>query len=207
MAVPPWVALTLPPGGRTSRMTTSPPASRRRWSLESAGWIPDAEAVTGDVNVKRASTTIAIGMVIWRSECRTRRPCVREYLWALVLALAIAARADAAPTWPPFLPEPASFSPGIVASVERVWAEATFHRTVIGAPVDVPFRTYVAFVDAPDVTAAAARHLKLAGYEVHMLDDEWYQADDHAGAQGMYRVLAREHARRVILSWGTHSGH
>src|SRR5262249_54737822 len=54
--------------------------------------------------------------------------------------------------------------------------------------------------------AAAARHLKLADYQARVLEDNWYEADDGNGAHGVYRVLVRTPTRRVILSWGRHSG-
>src|SRR5439155_1750426 len=53
---------------------------------------------------------------------------------------------------------------------------------------------------------AAARFKKLARYEVESLDDDRYVADDRDGARGVYRVLVREPTRRVMMSWGQHSG-
>lgn len=114
--------------------------------------------------------------------------------------------AHAASGWPPFLPPPGEFSAEIAASVERVWAEPTLTRTVEGEPVDAPFEIYRAFVDAADVTAAAARHLGIAWHEVRVREDGWYEADDRDGARGLYRVLVREPDRRVILSLGYHTG-
>src|SRR5581483_8514158 len=66
--------------------------------------------------------------------------------------------------------------------------------------------TYLTFVDAPDLTAAAARHLRIAHYDVTMIGPDWYRVDDHSGARGVYHVLARDEGRRVILSWGSHAG-
>jgi hypothetical protein len=124
-------------------------------------------------------------------------------LVAVVIGATVAASADA---WPPFLPARASFPPDVVASVERVWAEPTLNRTVHGRPASVPFNVYTAFVDAPDVTAAAARFLKLARYRVRALGAGWFEADDGAGARGIYEVLVRTPHRRVMLSWGEHRG-
>ncbi len=118
----------------------------------------------------------------------------------------IAARAPAAAVWPPFLPSPDTFSADVVSTVERVWEHPTLVRTVEGVPAPVPFAVYARFVDAPDLTAAAARHLGLAPYEVRMLGDDRYEADDHAGARGIYRVLVHDPGRRVILSSGRHTG-
>lgn len=106
--------------------------------------------------------------------------------------------------WPPFLPQRDRYAAGIVVAVERLWTHPTFSRTVDWKPAEVPITAYLRFVDAPDLTAAAARHLGAAPYEVHLLGDDWYEADDHAGARGVYRVLLREDGRRVNLSWGTH---
>ena len=64
----------------------------------------------------------------------------------------------------------------------------------------------VAFIDSPDVIAAAARHLDLAKWEVEVHNNDWYRGEDHDGAEGLYRVLEREPHRRVILSWGQHTG-
>jgi hypothetical protein len=114
--------------------------------------------------------------------------------------------AQHAPSWPPFLPVRESFSPDTVAAVDRVWVEPTLTRTVKGRTAQVPFEVLIAFVDAPEVTAAAARFRKLARYEVQMMEDGWYRAEDHDGARGTYRVLVREPRRRVILSRGEHSG-
>jgi hypothetical protein len=127
----------------------------------------------------------------------------------LVLLVACAAPAAAdtsAVPWPPFLGPRLAYPPDVVAAVERIWIEPTLTRTVGGRPAHVPFELYNAFVDAPDVTAAAARFRKLARYEVDALDDDWYRATDNDGSHGMYRVIVREPVRRVVLSWGEHSG-
>jgi len=109
-------------------------------------------------------------------------------------------------SWPPFLRTRESVSPDVAAVVDRVWIDPTLSRVVKGRAARVPLEIYLAFVDAPEVTAAAARFRKLARYEVHVLEDDWYLANDHDGARGIYRVLVREGRRRVILSQGEHSG-
>lgn len=124
---------------------------------------------------------------------------------AAALALGtVAAASDPRTAWPPFLPSPDGFAADLRASIEQLWSDPTLRRTVRGRPASVPFDTYTAFVDAPDVIAAAARTLRLAHYEVRALDEDWYQADDGDGARGLYRVLLRDSARRVMLSWGEH---
>jgi hypothetical protein len=98
------------------------------------------------------------------------------------------------------------FPEDVAASVEQLWLAPTLTRTVEGDPARVPFELYLAFVDEPAVTAAAARHLGLARYEVEAIDGGWYRATDNDGASGVWRVLAREPTRRVVLSRGEHSG-
>jgi hypothetical protein len=124
---------------------------------------------------------------------------------ALLLTAATSAPGES-PSWPPFLPSPDTFAPDLRASIERVWVDPTLSRRVAGRPAGVPFDIYIAFVDAPDVTAAAARLLQLAPLEVRALDESWYEADDHDGARGVYRVIARTETRRVMISWGRHRG-
>ena len=145
-------------------------------------------------------------------QSRTDRAARKEktaWVAGLLVAGALAAAwADPAGgrAWPPFLAPREAFPVDVVASVERVWLEPTLRRTVEGRPARAPFEVYAAFVDAPDVTAAAARFRKLASYAVEPLGDDRYRADDGAGARGFYRVLVREPHRRVILSWGEHRG-
>ena len=125
---------------------------------------------------------------------------------ALLAALAAGAAAGpAAPAWPPFLEPRWAFPEEIAAAVERVWREPTLARTVNGRPAPVPFALFTALVDAPDVTAAAARHRALARWQVRALGDGRWEADDGDGAHGWYRVLRRDERRRIILSSGEHS--
>jgi len=131
---------------------------------------------------------------------------MKRNLGLVALAFLLGTRADASTGWPPFLPPADSFPSALVAGIGRVWMEPTLSRSVEGEPVPVPRPVYLAFVDAPDVTAAAARHLKLANYEVRVLGDGRYEADDHDGARGVYEVLLRHDGRRVVFSRGSHSG-
>jgi hypothetical protein len=123
-----------------------------------------------------------------------------------LLALTVTSPSSAPRDWPPFLRASDEYPAQIASVVRRLWLEATFTRTVNAEPVPVPLAFYLRFVDAPDVTAAAARHLHLTTYEVKALGGDWYEADDGARTRGVYHVLVREGARRVILSWGTHHG-
>src|SRR5215475_10570732 len=124
----------------------------------------------------------------------------------LLTSLATGASGDVARPWPPLLGSREAFSPDLSEAVDRVWIEPTLSRTVRGRPAHVPFAVYVAFVDTPEVTAAAARFRRLASFEVRTLDDDRYQASDGDGAQGFAQVLLRESHRRVILSQGEHTG-
>lgn len=143
-------------------------------------------------------------------EFRTPRGSLQAGKWgavALAGALALgAAGADPPPAWPPFLPARAGFAADVGAAVERVWTRATFSRTVEGRPVRAPLELYAALLDTPEITAAAARFRELSRDEVQVLGADWYEARDHRGAHGFYRVLQRDGARWVILSWGEHSG-
>jgi hypothetical protein len=132
----------------------------------------------------------------------------REVKIALVIALGLlsVAAGPAPADWPSFVPPRSSLAAGVASTIEQVWRHPTFARTVEGVAAPVSLDVYDAFVDAPDVTAAAARHLRLAKYDVRVLDDDWYQASDGRGARGLYRVLVRDRHRRVIVSWGSHSG-
>lgn len=141
-------------------------------------------------------------------QCRTRRTS-RSTGFAIVVVVALAHGAAGAPdprAWPPFLPPADRFGASLVATIEHIWRSPTLTRTAAADPVNVPRTTYLAFVDTPDLTAALARHLKLAEYEVEVIGPDWYRADDHGGASGVYRVLVRDESTRVILSWGSHRG-
>ena len=128
-------------------------------------------------------------------------------LAAATLLLTLSAEAAGVPSraWPPLLGPREAFSPELSAAIERVWLEPTLSRTVNGPVAHVPPRVYLAFVDTPEVTAAAARFKKLASYEVQMLGDDRYRGDDGDGARGIAQVLRREGQRRVILSQGEHT--
>jgi hypothetical protein len=127
-------------------------------------------------------------------------------LLATLLTLAVASPGFAARDWPPFLGASSEYPADIASAVRRLWIDATFTRTVSAEPVPVPLAFYLRFVDVPDVTAAAARHLGLTTYDVKVLGGEWYEADDGNRTRGVYLVLARDGARRVVVSWGTHHG-
>lgn len=128
-------------------------------------------------------------------------------LLAALAALAGAARAEeAGAPWPDFLPPRESLPPAIAATVERVWTDRAFSRTVRGPSARAPFDLYAALVDLPDVTAAAARDRGIARHEVRWVEDGTYEATDGSGARGVYRVLVHERTRRVMVSWGEHTG-
>lgn len=128
-------------------------------------------------------------------------------LCAMALAaLAVTSVGSARGDWPPFLPESDDYPAPIAKAITRLWTDATFTRTVSAAPAPVPLASYLRFVDAPDVTAAAARHLGLTTYNVKVLGGDWYEADDGNRTRGVYHVLLRDGGRRIVLSWGTHHG-
>jgi hypothetical protein len=123
-----------------------------------------------------------------------------------LLALTVTSLGSAPRDWPPFLRASDEYPAEIASAVRRLWTDATFTRTVSADPAPVPLGFYLRFVDAPDLTAAAARHLRLTTYDVKVLGDDWYEVDNGDSAHGVYRVLVRDGGRRVLLSWGTHRG-
>jgi len=123
---------------------------------------------------------------------------------AACCVLLVAGRALAA-EFPPFLPEPERFPPEIRSEIASVWRHHTLTRAVSGRPAHAPLELFRLFVDRPEVTAAASRHLALAKFRVRQLGSDLYEAEDGEGAEGTYRVLVRDTYRRVILTWGRHS--
>lgn len=123
---------------------------------------------------------------------------------AAVVTTALASLGSTPRDWPPFLRASAEYPVPIADTIRRLWSDATFTRTVNAESAPVPLSFYLRFVDTPDVAAAAARHLGLTTYDVKPLGDDWYEAGDGNRTHGVYRVLARAGARRVVLSWGTH---
>src|SRR5207249_2586469 len=121
---------------------------------------------------------------------------------AMTLMLALATGASGAPAqlWPPVLGSREGYPPDVSAAVERVWSDPTLSRTVRGRAAHVPLDVYVAFLDTPDVTAAAARFRGLGRYEIRALDDGHYLASDGVGARGSAQVLRRQPRRVVVLS-------
>jgi len=120
----------------------------------------------------------------------------------VLLSLAASISGASGTPWPPLLGSREAFPPEVSTAVERVWTEPTLRRTINGPPVRVPLDVYEAFVDAPDVTAAAARFSRIRTFDIHALDDDSYLGDDGDGAQFVSRVLRREPRRRVLLSEG-----
>jgi hypothetical protein len=141
-----------------------------------------------------------------RSFARVPAGAAGKFAAAVLLGAASVAGGATSVGWPDFLPSRERFAPDVAEVVERVWSAPTFTRTVDGPTATAPFDVLLAFVDAPDVTTAAARFLRIGKQEVRALGDDLYEANDHRGAEGRYRVLAREARRRVIVSWGRHRG-
>lgn len=88
------------------------------------------------------------------------------------------------------------------ALVERVWNGETFRRTLSPPPVEVPLALYAALIDAPDLVAAAARHLGVATETVAPLSDGGWEIVSTKGSRAVYRVLRSAPDRRVVLSHG-----
>jgi len=122
------------------------------------------------------------------------------------VALLLGRAAQAADEFPPFLSRAGEFPPDVRAGIIRVWNEYTFTRVVDGRPARAPLEIYRLFVDHPDVTAAASRHLGVAKYRVRPLGPDQFAAEDGEGTTGTYHVLLKQAHRRVILSRGRHEG-
>lgn len=121
-------------------------------------------------------------------------------------SLLVARVAYGAEEFPPFLRGAGEFPPDVRAEVVSVWNGYTFTRAVEGRSAHVPLESYRLFVDHPEVTAAASRHLGLAKYQVQPLAPDRYAAEDGEGASGTYRVLLQDNHRRVMLTRGSHEG-
>ena len=134
----------------------------------------------------------------------SRRVLSRVVCATLMLAITAASRGSASSDWPPFLRASDEYPEDVADTVARLWVEPTFTRTVSAEPAPVPLSFYLKFVDAPDVTAAAARHLGLTTYEVKVVGNDGYTVTDGNRTHGAYHVLAREGGRRIMLSSGTH---
>ncbi len=126
---------------------------------------------------------------------------------ALTFVLLLLVRvAHAAEEFPPFLPGAGTFPPEVRAEILSVWKGHTLTRVVDGRPARAPLEVYRLFVDHPDVTAGASRHLGLTKYRVQALGAERFAADDGEGATGTYRVLLQDERRRIMLARGSHEG-
>jgi len=96
---------------------------------------------------------------------------VQRLLAAATVLLTLATAASGAPAepWPTLLGSREAFPPEVSAAVDRLWIEPTLTRTVNGCPAHVPFDVYIAFLDTPEVTAAAARFRGIGSYEIQAL--------------------------------------
>ena len=127
----------------------------------------------------------------------------QRLLSAATVLLTLATGTSGAPAgpWPALLGSREAFPPDVSAAVGRAWIEPTLSRTVKGRSARVPFNVYLAFLDTPEVTAAAARFRKLGSYEIQALDDDRYWASDGDGARGIAQVLRSRARRRGCARW------
>jgi hypothetical protein len=129
---------------------------------------------------------------------------VESFIVAPIVLLCLAASVCGASgtPWPPLLGSREAFSPEVSTAVERVWTEPTLRRTINGPSARVPLDAYEAFVDTPEVIAAAARFRRIRSYGIRAIDDDHYSGDDGDGARFVARILRREPRRRVLFSQG-----
>ncbi|MBI3031431.1 MAG: hypothetical protein HYY64_18175 [Candidatus Rokubacteria bacterium] len=123
------------------------------------------------------------------------------FVWFLLARVA-----HAGEEFPSFLPGADQFPPDVRSEIISVWTDYTLTRVVAGRPARAPLEIYRLFVDHPDVTAAASRHLGLAKYRVEPVGPDRFAADDGEGAKGTYRVLVHDDRRRIMLTRGSHEG-
>jgi hypothetical protein len=103
-------------------------------------------------------------------------------------------------TWPPFLPH--SGDKRSDDAVEQMWKKRTFERKLSPAPVGVPMDLYVALINAPEVVAAAANHLRMTAATLDLVADRTYEWRSPDGSRAMLRVLLSEPSQQVTLSQG-----
>ena len=130
---------------------------------------------------------------------RVRSLRVGIVLAALLACLAAASEA-ADLDWPPFLPRTGSARTD--SAVEKIWKDTTFERNLGAAPLDIPVALYVALIDAPEVVAAAAKHLGVASDVVTLLPDGSYELTSPDGSRATIQVLPTKPLERVTLSHG-----
>ena len=81
---------------------------------------------------------------------------------AYLLVLTPSAGGVPARPWRSLLGSTEVLAPEVSAAIERVLAAPTLERQVHARSARTPLDVYLAFLDAPELTAAAARFLKLA---------------------------------------------
>lgn len=102
--------------------------------------------------------------------------------------------------WPPFLPH--SGDKRSDDTVEQMWKKRTFERKLSPAPISVPMDLYAALINAPEIVAAAANHLRMTVATLDVVADRTYEWRSPDGSQALLRVLLSEPTRQVTLSQG-----
>ncbi len=94
--------------------------------------------------------------------------------------------------------------PPLQVRVRDVVDHAAFERGVR----DVTFRSrepmFLYFLEHPDFSAAAARALRVANYQVRPQGDGTYWGDDTRGAKGVIEVVYADPQKRVVHAQGTY---
>jgi hypothetical protein len=129
--------------------------------------------------------------------------CTRVTLVAMVLAalVLVESRATlASDEFPPFITEPERLPPAVRREVSDIWKRRTVMRVARGESTRVPLDLYTLFVDLPEVTAAAGRHLGVGAYQITRRGPDAYAVADSEGAHGDYRVIAKAPGQRVLVA-------
>ncbi len=129
-----------------------------------------------------------------------RAPVALVAVALIPLAMLAAARASAGDDFPPYLSEAERLPLDVQREVSDIWTRRTVSRVASGEPARVPLPLYVLFVDVPEVTAAAGRHLGIGAYRVTRLGPDAFEVADGEGTHGDYRAISKARDRRVLVA-------
>lgn len=101
---------------------------------------------------------------------------------------------------PPYVPHPERLEPGARAEVAAIWTRRTLVRSATAEPARVPIDLYRLFIDIPEITAAAGRHLGVGKHRVVRTAADEFDVEDHEGTRAHYRVILRTPTQRVIVA-------
>ena len=92
--------------------------------------------------------------------------------------------------------------PDMAGLIEEARRQATFIRTLNAPRVAAPVDLYSQVIDLPEVTAPAARRLRLGTETVGRLAQDAYRIENPDGSWAMYRVVHRAPRLRITHATG-----